>query len=112
MSLYPRFDIKTLSDFCGNAGLYDQRLDETQISLLYAAVQAANATQTLLRQGNSEMLAVPAPPPSSPEIASGAPVVRLHAFSCLPCLQAPLGSNSSMGIFAVHPGLGDAMLLL
>ena len=43
------------------AGLYDQRLDETEIMLLYQAVQAANATKTLLALGNSETLPQPAP---------------------------------------------------
>lgn len=59
------------------AGLYDQRLDETEIMLLYQAVQAANATKTLLALGNSETLPQAAPPPSSPQVAPGAPVVCL-----------------------------------
>ena len=57
------------------AGLYDQRLDETQIVMLYQAVQAANVTKALLALGNSETL--PQPPPS-PAVPASAPVVRTH----------------------------------
>ena len=57
------------------AGLYDQRLDETQIMMLYQAVQAAIATKGLLALGNSETLPQHAPPPSPAALAS-APVVR------------------------------------
>ena len=59
------------------AGLYDQRLDETQIMMLYQAVQAANVTKALLALGNSETLPQPAPPPS-PAVPASAPVVRTH----------------------------------
>ena len=60
-----------------SAGLYDQRLEETEIMLLYQAVQAANATKRLLALSNSETLPQPAPPPSSPP-AAAAPDVRPH----------------------------------
>ena len=57
------------------AGLYNQRLDETQIMMLFQAVQAANVTKGLLALGNSETLPQPAPPPS-PAVPASAPVVR------------------------------------
>ena len=62
------------------AGLYDQRLDETQIMMLYQAVQAANVTKALLALGNSETLPQPAPPPSpAGAMPASAPVVCAHA---------------------------------
>lgn len=60
-----------------SAGLYDQRLEQTEIMLLYQAVQAANVTKRLLALSNSETLPKPAPPPSSPPAAAAAPDVRL-----------------------------------
>ena len=81
------------------AGLYDQRLEETEIKLLYQAVQAANATKRLLALSNSETLPQPAPPPSSPPAAAAAPVVRLLPNTLL--IQVPvMQSNSS--VFLPH----------
>ena len=72
--LWPSLSAWT-KELSSGAGLYDQRLDEMQIMMLYQAVQAANATKALLALGNSEALPQPAPPPS-PALPASAPVVR------------------------------------
>ncbi|CAK0785312.1 hypothetical protein CVIRNUC_008519 [Coccomyxa viridis] len=73
-------------------GLYDQRLDETQIMMLYQAVQAANVTKALLALGNSETLPQPAPPPS-PAVPASAPVEEALALPPAQALMTTLSQD-------------------
>ncbi len=86
-----RFQGEFVRAMLWHAGLYDIRLTQAQVRVLYLTVRAANATSPFIAIGNSEALRVPsqAPRVSPPPVPHSRADVSCHPHVVVSWLMIP-----------------------